>query len=129
MSCSISFPTFRLLDAYAGWDQGDQHYNQPKNLVGFADPEGLKLRPLSPDAVNPSDLLSYLAPTQLARGCGSCDWYLITAVPPSPRLLRRDPCSGLWVSIWDEACAPDLLLEPVAVAAWRKRLAVSDRGA
>ena len=129
MSCTSGFPTFRLLDTYAGWDQGDQ----PENLAGFVDPEGnpedLRLRPLTPDEVNPSDLLSYLAPPQLARGCGSCDWYLITAVPPSPRLLRRDPCSGLWLSIWDEACAPDYVLEPVAVAAWRKRVAVSDRRA
>lgn len=129
MSCSSGFPTFRLLDAYVGWDQGDQVHDQSQNLIGFTDPEGLRLSPLNPNAVNPSDLLSYLPPPQLARGCGSCDWYLITPVPPSPRLLRRDPCSGLWVSIWDEACSPDYLLEPVAVAAWRKRVAVSDRGA
>src|SRR5687767_13397570 len=124
MSCTGGFPTFRLLDAYAGWDQ-----DEAKNLVGFADPEGLRLEPLNPNEVNPSDLLPYLAPPHLARGCGSCGWYLITPSPPSPRVLRRDPCSGQWVSIWDEACAPDYLKKPAAVAAWRKRVAVSDLGA
>jgi phage tail-like protein len=124
MSCTSGFPTFRLLDAYAGWDQ-----DEAENLVGFADLEGVRLEPLNPNEVNPADVLSYLAPPHLARGCGSCDWYLITPVPPSPRLLRRDPCSGQWVSIWDEASAPDYLIEPAAVGAWRNRVAVSDRGA
>ena len=129
MSCTSGFPTFRLLDAYAGWDPGVEAYDLPEGLVGFDDPEGLRLAAIDPNEVNPSDLLPLLPPPRLARGCGSCDWYLITPVPPAARLLRRDPCTGQWVSVWDNVCFPDYLVEPVAVAAWRRRVAISDRGA
>jgi phage tail-like protein len=129
MSCTSGFPTFRLLDSYAGWDQGEDAYDKAENLVGFDDPKGVRLAQRNLDEVNPTELLGYLPPARLARGCGQCDWYLITPAPPAPRLLHRDPCSGEWTSIWDEDCAPDYLIEPVAVAAWRRRIAVSDRGA
>ena len=129
MSCVSGFPTFRLLDAYVGWDPGEHPHDQPENLVGFDDPKGLRLAQKNIHEVNPSELVAYLPPPQLARGCGTCDWYLITRVPPAPRVLHRDPCSGKWTSIWDDDCAPDCLVEPVAMAAWRRRFAVSDEGA
>jgi len=129
MSCTSGFPTFRLLDAFAGWDPGDQPYDAPQNLVGFSDPAGIRLAQLNPGEINPGDLIHYLSPPRLARGCGSCDWYLITPAPPESRLLHRDPCTGKWVPVWDEHCVPNNLLHPIAVAAWRHRIAVSDLGA
>src|SRR5262245_38192009 len=102
MSCNSGFPTFRLLDRYAGWDAGDQVYNSPENLIGFDDEIGVRLGPINPNEVNAGDLLGSIPPPRLARGCGSCDWYLITLQPPGSRLLRRDACSGQWPSIWDE---------------------------
>jgi len=129
MTCTTGFPTFRLLDAYAGWDPGDQPYDEPVNLIGFDDPAGLRLSALNPNEVNPSDLLGSIPPVRLARGCGSCDWYLITPAPPAARLLRRDACSSQWISVWDGLCPPDYLVNPVAIAAWRRRVAVSDAGA
>ena len=129
MTCSAGFPTFRLLDAYAGWDPGDQPHDSPVNLIGFDDPAGLRLGPLNPNEVNPTELLASLPPARLARGCGSCDWYLITPAPPAPRLLRYDLCRGKWISVWEGLCPPDYLVGPVAVAAWRRRVAVSDPGA
>src|SRR5688500_12461493 len=100
MTCTTGFPTFRLLDAYAGWDPGDQPYDEPVILIGFDDPAGLRLSALNPNEVNPSDLLGSIPPVRLARGCGSCDWYLITPAPPAARLLRRDACSSQWISVW-----------------------------
>ena len=46
MSCATGFPTFRLLDAYVGWDPGDQPYDSPEGLIGFDDPRGVRLAPI-----------------------------------------------------------------------------------
>ena len=42
MSCAPDTVTFRLLDAYVGWDG-----ENAKNLVGFDDPAGVRLNGLA----------------------------------------------------------------------------------
>jgi phage tail-like protein len=124
MSCGGSITSFRLLDAFVGWDAQDS-----KGLTGLDDGAGLRLAQLSPGALDPKALDGLIPPPRLARGCGPCEWYLATPVPPAPRLLRFDKCTARWTPLWDASCAPDVLVEPVAVAAWKRRVAVSDRGA
>jgi phage tail-like protein len=128
MSCTSVPPTFRLLDAFIGWDvSGDRH--DYKNLTGLDDPDGLRLDRQTPDAVDPNGVWRYIAPPRLARGCGPCEWYLVTPVPPSARLLRRDACSGTWLPVWSPNCDPGLLVEPAAAAARGHNLAIADHGA
>lgn len=129
MTCASLVPTFRLLDYFAGWDEGHDSFDLPKFLDGLTDADGLRLALLNPNAVAPSELDAYIPPPRLARGCGPCDWYLITPVPPAPRLLRWDACLCRWTSAWDEWCAHDLLVQPVAIASLGRRVAVSDTGA
>lgn len=129
MTCASLAPTFRLLDYFVGWDEGLDPFNLPLFLDGIDDAEGLRLALLDPDAVIPSDIGAHIPPPRLARGCGPCDWYLITPAPPAPRLLRWDACACRWSPVWDGPCAPDVLVEPVALAAWRRRIAISDAGA
>ena len=81
MSCGPSAQTFRLLDAYVGWDVSADKENW-KHLSGLEEPDGVRLAARFPGAIDPSILMSYLLPSRLARGCGSCEWYLITPAPP-----------------------------------------------
>jgi phage tail-like protein len=127
MSCGGGTPTFRLLDAFVGWDVGPAE--DWKNLTGLDAPEGLRLAQVVPDAVNPNAVLPYIPPPLLARGCGPCEWYLVTPVPPAPRLLRRNSCPGQWLPVWSPACDPQALVEPVAIAARGHHVAVADAGA
>jgi hypothetical protein len=76
MSCASGIPTFRLLDAYVGWDVGPD-IDDYKNLAGLDDPAGIRLGQLDESAVDPAAILAFLPPARLARGCGPCDWYLI----------------------------------------------------
>ena len=124
MSCGGATQTFRLLDAFVGWEEFDY-----KNLTGLSDPDGVRLAQKSPGAIDPNDVWPYIPPPQLARGCSPCEWYLVPPVPPSPRLLRRDVCSGQWLPLWSRNCDPDLLVARVAVAARGHNVAVSDPGA
>jgi phage tail-like protein len=126
MSCGGGKANFRLLDAYVGWDATDPAHS---NLTGFDDPAGISLALVNPGAVDPSQILAYLPPARLARGCGACEWYLITPVPPASRLLRRDACHPEWGPIWNGSCRPESFVDAVAVAAWRRWIAVSDHGA
>ena len=69
MSCVREPALFRLLHAIVGWDPLDV-----TGLEGFDDAvAGVALARLSPDAVDPSDLLPFLPPARLAPGCGRCD--------------------------------------------------------
>lgn len=122
MSCGPDTANFRLLDAYVGWDAQDH-----TNLAGLDDERGLRLALDRPDGLSAAELMPFLLPPRLAKGCGRCDWYLIT--PPPARLMRRGPCSPYWVPLWDAACDPHRLIAPVAIAAWEHRLAVLDPGA
>lgn len=123
MSCADSPKSFRLLDAFVGWDESDA-----VSLSGLNEAGGVRLAALNPEALDPSALNRYLPPARLARGCGPCGWYLVTPAPPSSRLLRFDKCTARWVGVWDRRCAWDAFEYPVAVAAWKRRVAVSDRG-
>ncbi|HEV7669578.1 MAG TPA: phage tail protein [Thermoanaerobaculia bacterium] len=123
MSCVDAAPTFRLLDAYVGWDRA-----RDTNLVGFDDPAGLRLARIS-GGVDPAGFLPYLPPPRLAFGGRPATAWLVTD-ERSPRLLRRDPCApaDCWPPVWRPACDPGLLAAPVAVAVRGRRLAVADRG-
>src|SRR5262249_8904157 len=81
------------------------------------------------DAVDPNALTPYIPPPSLALGCGPCEWYLVTPVPPAPRLLRRNSCPGQWLTVWEPACDPQLLVRPVGLAARGYHVAVADAGA
>lgn len=125
MSCVDANPTFRLLDAFVGWDRASG-----SGLVGFDDPTGLRLAPKVAGGVDPAGLLPFLPPPRLAFGGRPRTGWLVTDEQP-PRLLRRDPCTaaGCWPPVWSPACDPSLLVEPVAVAVRGRRVAVADRGA
>lgn len=125
MSCTPGNPTFRLLNAYVGWDADDT--DGTRNLIGLDDPEGLQLALKNPDEIDQADLLAYFPPPRLARGCGPCEWYLVT--PPPSRLLRLDRCSGRWLPGWNDSCDLKFLREAIAVTTVGHRLAVADRAA
>jgi phage tail-like protein len=128
MSCGGAYQTFRLLDAFVGWEVSSDVLDH-QNLAGLDEEAGVHLEQEKPGELSALDLLTYLPPPRLARGCGACDWYLVTPVPPQARLLHLDLCSCEWSSVWGGRCVPDGLVEPVAVAAWERRVAISDRGA
>lgn len=121
MTCTPEHATFRLLDAYVGWDEDD---GEARNIVGFDDPAGIRLahRGAAPDGPTRGSLLPWFPDPRLAPGCGPCAWYLL--VPDGPRLLRRDTCTGAWTPVWPPACEPGLLRAPVSVAARGHRVAV-----
>ncbi|MFI0418839.1 phage tail protein [Spongiactinospora sp. 9N601] len=119
MTCAPAAATFRLLDDVVGWDEAEA-----ANLVGFADPAGVRLALAGPSPEGPTrqQLLPWFPDPRLAPGCRAGSWYLLTG----DRLLRRDACPGGWRPLW--RCDPGLLREPVAVAVRGHRLAVADRG-
>jgi phage tail-like protein len=122
MSCGPTEGKFRLLDAYVGWSEA----GAPPHLCGLEDPRGLHLCAENPDAVG-AGVWAYLLPPRLARGCGACDWYLLTPAPS--RLLRRGACQRDWTPVWTPACDAHLLVDAVAVAAHEHQIAVADPGA
>jgi phage tail-like protein len=122
MSCGPERAKFRLLDRFVGWD-----CDVAQDLVGFADEAGITLERIAAGALTTHALEPYLLPPRLARGCARCDWYLVTPAPA--RVLRRDACTPEWTTLRECACDPHLLVDPVAIAAHRHRLAVLDRGA
>ena len=121
MSCGPSEGKFRLLDAYVGWSEA----GVPVHLCGFEDPPGVHLCAEDPDAVG-AGVWDWLLPPRLARGCGPCDWYLLTPVPV--RLLHRSACSREWTPLWSAACDAGRLEGAVAVAAHGHQLAVAGAG-
>jgi phage tail-like protein len=122
MSCGPVEGKFRLLDANVGWSEAAL----PTNLIGIDEAQGLRLGLRDPDAVG-METWNWLLPPRLARGCGPCDWYLLTPAPA--RLLHRDACQPAWQPLWTLACDPARFVRPVAVATWQHRLAVADPGA
>ncbi|KAK1185633.1 phage tail protein I [Streptomyces sp. NBS 14/10] len=130
MTCAPHPATFRLLDAYVGWDESTEPgADGTIGIVGFDDPAGLRLayRGDAPEGPTRGSLLPWFPDPRLAPGCGPCAWYLL--VPGERRLLRRDVCSGAFTPVWPPGCDPAPLREPVSVAARGHRLAVveSDR--
>jgi phage tail-like protein len=124
MSCGGGKPNFRLLDVNVGWS-----VDSAVNIAGLTDPDGIYLAQTVAGAVDPGQVLPYLPPARLARGCGDCEWYLITPAPPESFLLHRDACHSDWQKVWEGPCIPPPLKDPVAIAIWGDRLAISDRGA
>ncbi|WP_406003075.1 phage tail protein [Streptomyces sp. NBC_00829] len=130
MTCTPHPATFRLLDAYVGWDETPAG-SEPGTggIVGFDDPAGIRLayQGTAPEGPTRAQLLPWFPDPRLAPGCGPCAWYLL--VPQERRLLRRDVCTGAFTPVWPLECDPGLLREPVSVAARGHRLAVveSDR--
>src|SRR5438876_8820426 len=122
MSCTRIPGTFRLLDAFVGWDEVQ---GGAENLVGLDDPIGVRLQMLQPGAVNPLEVLAYMPPARLARGCRAGEWYLITKDRPS-RLLRLDICAQDWKPIWSVPCDPRVLDNGVAIAVRNWRVAAAD---
>ena len=121
MSCGPQPATFRLLDAYVGWDEAEVH-----DLTGLTDPAGLRLAHAgaAPDGPTRAQLLPWFPDPRLAPGCQPCAWYLLDG----PRLLRRDVCAGTWSPVWPPGCDPELLHAPISVAALGHRVAVVDSG-
>ncbi len=91
MTCAAGPPTFRLLDAYVGWDE-----DTVESLVGLADPAGLRLSGVGGAGLSPGDLWPYLVPPRLAWDCPGCTWFLATPDPPASRILRLGPCDETW---------------------------------
>lgn len=130
MTCANLRPTFRLLDYLTGWDEGTENFELPQKVEGLTDDGGLRLALLDPGALTTAEIDPHIPPPNLAAGCGACEWYLVTPVPPAPRLLRWDSCVCQWLDVAGGLCSATAeMVEPVAVAAWRRRIAVSDRGA
>ncbi|MBP2330395.1 phage tail-like protein [Kibdelosporangium banguiense] len=123
MTCAPGPATFRLLDAYVGWDQDQQNVER---IVGFTDPAGIRLAHSgsSPEGPTRSQLLPWFPDRRLAPGCQPCAWYLLAGA----RLTRRDECAGGWKPVWSRACDPGLLRDPISVAARGHRVAVVDSG-
>ncbi|MFE7132058.1 phage tail protein I [Streptomyces sp. NPDC057638] len=126
MSCSPHPATFRLLDAYVGWDP-EPTGTGVVGVTGLDDPDGLRLarRGGTPDGPSRADLLPWFPDRRLAPGCRSCSWYLLT--PGAPWLRRRDSC-GDWTPLWPAWCLPEDPRGPYSVAARGHRLAVVARG-
>src|SRR5205814_684361 len=112
MTCGPHTPTFRLLDAYVGWDPAEAH-----GIVGLRDAGGLRLAGSGGDR---QVLLPWFPDRRLAPA-----WYLATA----SGVLRRDPCGGGFVPVGPPGCAPEPPVDaPVAVAASGHWLAVAQAG-
>ncbi|MDT9685266.1 phage tail protein [Streptomyces sp. TRM76323] len=130
MTCTPHPATFRLLDAYVGWDEAPAG-SEPGTggIVGFDDPAGIRLahRGSLPEGPTRARLLPWFPDPRLAPGCAPRAWYLL--VPGERLLLRRGACGGAFTPVWPPALDPGTLREPVSVAARGHRLAVveSDR--
>lgn len=123
MSCAPDKTTFRLLDAYVGWDE-----DAVKNLVGMDDPAGIRLASLTRQ-ISAGAISAAIPPAWLARGCSPCQWYLITCCPPQSRILELNSCTDGWRPLLKGRCYSDPLVCATAIAAYRDRIAVSDPGA
>jgi phage tail-like protein len=133
MTCAAGKSNFFLLDSTAGWDVDT---SATANLLGIGSPLGcLALVPPQPPTgqqsiadVDLNEVIPYLPPSRLARGCSACEWYLVTPAPPASLLLRRNTCHPNWQPVWQEQFAPQLH-GAVAVAVGRGRVAISELAA
>jgi phage tail-like protein len=121
MTCVTDRPTFRFLDPLVGWDPASC-----EGLSGCEEGDGLRLAPTAGEpGVDPAELLPYFGHPRLARGCGDCEWYLVTPAPAG-RLLRLEACHEGWRPVWPDGHGPHLP-DPVAVATRGNLVAVADR--
>jgi phage tail-like protein len=122
MTCPPAPPTFRLLDAYVGWDEHDVC-----RLTGLEDPDGIHLAFADgvPGGLRRHELLPWLPDRRLAPGCGPCAWYL---AGHHRGLLRRDTCEDGFQPVWPQDCDPGLVQAPLTVAARGHVLAAADAG-
>ena len=139
MTCGPEPVTFRILDQHAAWTL-DLHPASPAITIA----DVIELAQLDPSSVDPSVLAGVMPPPWIARGCAPCDWYLAckpTVLRYAPRIVDckpvdPDPCAPPeppdpscfgWVPIAGAGCHIELV-DPVAVAATRDRVAVLDAG-
>jgi phage tail-like protein len=122
MSCGCGTSLFRLLDPIVGWDLA-LAADSAKGLTGLDDMDGITLAELDPGAVSGGDIDPYLTPPWLAKGCGPCEWYLVTR---TSRLLRLGDCACDWQPVWSERCNPLPEARIAAVAVQGHRIAVAD---
>ena len=121
MTCVTGTATFRLLDAYVGWDSASA-----QGLVGLDQPEGLMLALAQADGgLSAWEIARRFGSPRLARGCGPCEWYVATG---TGRVLRRDRCALEFQPVWPDGCAFPIV-RATAVAARRHAFAVADAGA
>jgi phage tail-like protein len=126
MSCSAGKPNFWLLDSYTGWNDQDRNSSR---LEGFEDSAGIRLSLVDDGAIDPAQVSACIPPSRLARGCGACEWFLVTPFRPASRLMHRDACHMEWSEKWEERFAPVKLQDATAIATWRRFVAIADRGA
>jgi phage tail-like protein len=123
MTCAPDQAMFRLLDALVGWD-----VDVVEKLSGLDAASGITLTPLAEQSTS-ATLSHALPPARLARGCGPCEWFLVTCCPPKSRLLRLNPCASEWQPVWAASCDPAVLGCATAIAVHCDRLAIADVGA
>lgn len=120
MTCVPADRRFRLLDHYVGWDEAES-----AGLEGFDEIAGVRLARVSTGELTPGVIGRLIPPARLARGCDRCTWYLVTQAPPPSRLLVLGPCDDSWRALNDTLP----LVDAVATAVDRFRVAIADRGA
>ncbi len=110
--------TFRLLDAYVGWQPLDV-----TGLDGFTDPGGVTLARTgaATGGLDRQDLLPWFPDPRLAAAKRAGSWYLL-----SPAVLRHDACTGTWQPVRLVGDPADLARAPVAIATGGHWLAVVD---
>jgi phage tail-like protein len=115
MTCGPATASFRLLDAYVGWDQ-----DTVSGVDGLDDPAGLRLARTGgrPDR---QELLPWFTDPRLAPGCRAGSWFLATPTA----VLRREGPGCPWLPVWPPHCAPPG--PTVAVAAAGHWLATAGR--
>lgn len=123
MTCVAEPSKFRLLDHLVGWDAA---IGGVEHLTGLDQPEGIQLVAICDDQVYINDqvLSRWIAPARIGRGCGPCEWYLVTPCPPRSRLLHIHACHMEWYE--PAPGAIDVLQCATAVAIGADRIAVSD---
>lgn len=140
MTCGPEPVTFRILDTHAAWTLD---LASATNAVTIGDV--IELAQLDPSAIDPAALDGVMSPPWIARGCAACEWYLAcspTVLRYAPRMLdceappRTDPCESPppadpscygWIAIAGSGCQIELI-DPIAVAATRDRVAILDAG-
>jgi phage tail-like protein len=103
MSCGPQARTFRLLDGYFGWEAVDS-----KGLEGLEEGGAVRLARLAPGTIGEEELLQWLPPPWLTRGCGPCEWYLAAWCKQYGQLLHL-LCSESWEAVDGSAGRPGFL--------------------
>jgi hypothetical protein len=116
---SLRTPTFRLLDARAGWD-ADPLLTSSDALAGFEDERGLTLAPLQSGEVSEAEILPHFYPPWISPGAAPCEWLL--ASPKRSRLLRIRPGESAF-----HAWGPELGTADAVASDECGLIAVSDR--